>query len=113
MQFDIRSFLESGRKPFEAHFEADFSKADFGGYSVNTPAVCDFTATLTEDGAELLLCVRAHIDAECARCLEPLTRDYDFTREYFVRDRDLEDPDLNCRAMRTVVSTSRSSPIKS
>ena len=31
MQFDIRSFLESGRKPFEAHFEADFSKADFGG----------------------------------------------------------------------------------
>ena len=54
MQFDIRSFLESGRKPFEAHFEADFSKADFGGYSVNTPAVCDFTATLTEDGAELL-----------------------------------------------------------
>ena len=52
MQFDIRSFLESGRKPFEAHFEADFSKADFGGYSVNNPAVCDFTATLTEDGAE-------------------------------------------------------------
>lgn len=94
MQFDIRSFLESGRKPFEAHFEADFSKADFGGYSVNTPAVCDFTATLTEDGAELLLCVRTHIDAECARCLEPLTRDYDFTREYFVRDRDLEDPDF-------------------
>ena len=58
MQFDIRSFLESGRKPFEAHFEADFSKADFGGYSVNTPAVCDFTATLTEDGAAMLLCVR-------------------------------------------------------
>ena len=54
MQFDIRSFLESGRKPFEAHFEADFSKADFGGYSVNTPAVCDFTATLTEDGAAML-----------------------------------------------------------
>ena len=78
MQFDIRSFLESGRKPFEAHFEADFSKADFGGYSVNTPAVCDFTATLTEDGAELLL-IRI----------------------------------LNCRAMRTVVSTSRSSPIRS
>ena len=50
--------------------------------------------TQDEDGATLLLCVRAHIDAECARCLEPLTRDYDFTREYFVRDRDLEDPDF-------------------
>ena len=42
----------------------------------------------------MLLCVKAHIDAECARCLEPLTRDYDFRREYFVRDRDLEDPDF-------------------
>lgn len=25
---------------------------------------------------------------------EPITRDYDFQREYFVRDRDLEDPDF-------------------
>lgn len=37
MQFDIRSFLESGRKPFEAHFEADFSKADFGGVQRKHP----------------------------------------------------------------------------
>ena len=69
MQFNLRTFLESGRKPYMAHFEADFSQADFGGYSVNAPAVCDFTATLTEDGAALLLCVKAHVDAECARCL--------------------------------------------
>ena len=113
MQFDIRSFLESGRKPFEAHFEADFSKADFGGYSVNTPAVCDFTATLTEDGAELLLCVRAHIDAECARCLEPLTRDYDLHANTSCGIVIWRIRILNCRAMRTVVSTSRSSPIRS
>ena len=98
MQFNLRSFLESGRKPYTAHFEADFSQADFGGYQVNTPAVCDFTATLTEDGAALLLCVKAHIDAECARCLEPLTRDYDFRREYFVRDRDLVPAVLLCSA---------------
>ncbi len=94
MQFDIRSFLESGRKPFEAHFEADFSKADFGGYSVNNPAVCDFTATLTEDGAAMLLSVKAHIDAECARCLKPIDQSYNFSADYFVRDRDLDDPDF-------------------
>ncbi len=88
MQFDLRSFLESGRKPYAAHYEADFSQADFGGYRVNTPAICDFTATLTEEGAALLLHVKAHVDAECARCLEPLSRDYDFEREYFVRDRE-------------------------
>ena len=94
MQFNLRSFLESGRKPDAAHYEADFSQADFGGYRVNTPAICDFTATLTEEGAALLLHVKAHVDAECARCLEPLSRDYDFEREYFVRDRDLDDPDF-------------------
>ena len=37
---------------------------------------------------------KAHIDAECARCLEPLDPGLRFTREYFVRDRDLEDPDF-------------------
>ena len=108
MQFDLRSFLESGRKPYAAHYEADFSQADFGGYRVNTPAICDFTATLTEEGAALLLHVKAHVDAECARCLEPLSRDYDFEREYFVRDRD-----LNCRAMKRIVSTLRSWLIRS
>ena len=30
MQFNLRTFLESGRKPYMAHFEADFSQADFG-----------------------------------------------------------------------------------
>ena len=94
MQFDLRSFLEGSREFHNTYFKADFSQADFGGYRVSTPAECDFTATLTEDGAALLLCVRAQIHAECARCLEPLTQDYDFQREYFVRDRDLEDPDF-------------------
>ena len=94
MQFNLRTFLESGRKPYMAHFEADFSQADFGGYSVNAPAVCDFTATLTEDGAALLLCVKAQVSAECARCLEPIHREYDFQREYLVRMRDVDDPDF-------------------
>ena len=59
MQFDIRSFAgEWPASRLKRILEADFSKADFGGYSVNTPAVCDFTATLTEDGAAMLLCVR-------------------------------------------------------
>ena len=65
MQFNLRTFLESGRKPYMAHFEADFSQADFGGYSVNAPAVCDFTATLTEDGAALLLCVCLLYTSRC------------------------------------------------
>ena len=94
MQFDLRSFLESGRKPYQAHFETDLTQSDLNGYTVSEPVLCDFTATLTDDGAALLLCVKACVHAECARCLEPLTRNYDFEREYFVRQRDLEDPDF-------------------
>ena len=53
-----------------------------------------FSATPTADGAALLLCVKAQIHAECARCLEPIQREYAFEREYNVRMRDVEDPDF-------------------
>lgn len=94
MQFDLRSFLENARVPYKAHFLADFSMADFGGYTLAAPAECDFSATPTADGAALLLCVKAQVTAECARCLEPVHRDYDFQRDYLVRIRDLDDPDF-------------------
>ena len=94
MQFDLHSFLENARVPYNAHFLADLSQADFGGFTLAAPAECDFTATPTADGAALLLCVKAQVDAACARCLEPLHRDYAFEREYLVRLRDLDDPDF-------------------
>ena len=113
MQFDLRSFLESGRKPYAAHYEADFSQADFGGYRVNAPAICDFTATLTEEGAALLLHVKAHVDAECARCLEPLSRDYDLSASILCGIVIWMTLILNCRAMKRIVSTLRSWLIRS
>lgn len=94
MQFDLRSFLEGARVPYTARFQADFSQADFGGFTAAGPVECDFTATPTADGAALLLCVKAEIKAECAQCLEPLRRMYDFQREYALRPRDLQDPDF-------------------
>ena len=75
MQFDLQSFLENARVPYNAHFLADLSQADFGGFRLASPAECDFSATPTDDGAALLLCVKAQIDAECARCLEPIHKD--------------------------------------
>ncbi len=94
MQFDLRSFLENARVPYQAHFLADLSQADFGSFALSAPAECDFSATPTAEGAALLLCVKAQIEAECARCLEPIHRQYDFQREYLVRMRDVEDPDF-------------------
>ncbi len=94
MQFDLQGFLENARVPYQVHFMADLLQADFTGFQLAAPAECDFSATPTDDGAALLLCVKAQIKAECARCLEPLRRDYAFQREYLVRQRDLEDPDF-------------------
>ncbi len=94
MQFDLRSFLESARVPYQTHFLAELTQADFGGFTLAAPAECDFTATPTADGAALLLCVKAQVDAACARCLEPLHRDYAFERAYLIRLRDLDDPDF-------------------
>ena len=34
MQFDLRAFLEGARKPYEAHFQADLTQSDFGGYTL-------------------------------------------------------------------------------
>ena len=38
--------------------------------------------------------VKAQVEGECARCLAPVQQAYDFTREYLVRLRDLDDPDF-------------------
>ena len=94
MQFDLRSFHESAKNPYHTEFSTALSQADFGGFTLAAPAECAFTATPTLDGTALLLCVKAKIQAECARCLEPLTRCCELTRDYLVRDRDLEDPDF-------------------
>ena len=94
MQFDLQAFLENARVPYKAHFLTSLPQADFTGFRLAAPAECDFSATPTADGAALLLCVKAQVEAECARCLEPLQRNYDFQREYLVRPQDVEDPDF-------------------
>ena len=94
MQFDLRNFLQSAKTPYTTHFFADLAQADFDGYRVAVPAECFFTATPTQEGAEMALQVKAQVEGECARCLAPVQQAYDFTREYLVRLRDLDDPDF-------------------
>lgn len=94
MCFNIRSFLENPKSPYTTSFFADFSKSDFDGYQVPDAVECTFEAQPTMEGAELTLRVSATIVAECARCLQPLTQQYAFTRDYSLRLRDLDDPDF-------------------
>lgn len=94
MQFDIRNFLQSAKTPYTTQFSADLSAADWDGFRVPDPLECAFTAHPTQEGAMMTLHVKASIEAECARCLAPVHESYDFTREYLVRMRDLDDIDF-------------------
>ena len=93
MRFDVRNFLKNGRTPYTAQFTADMKKMDFDGYSVADPVDICFEAFNVQDGIEMHLHIQAQVQSECARCLEPVTESYSFSREYLIRERDLEDSD--------------------
>lgn len=94
MQFDLRKFLYVGQKPYHNHFTTDLSGDDFPGYRVEQPV--DAVVDVTTDGEtlDLALEVKAQISGECARCLDPVTQDLEFSRNWTLRQRDLEDPDI-------------------
>lgn len=94
MRFDLRNFLLSAKTPYTTQFSADLSAADWDGFRVPGPVECEFTAQPTQEGAEMTLHLRAQVEAECARCLAPVQESYDFTREYLVRMRDIDDVDF-------------------
>lgn len=94
MRFDLRNFLLSAKTPYTTQFSADLSAADWDGFRVPGPVECEFTAQPTQEGAEMTLHLRAQVETECARCLAPVQESYDFTREYLVRMRDIDDADF-------------------
>lgn len=94
MQFDLRKFLYSGQKPYHADLTVDLSQGDFPGYQVNQPVKAVFDASTDGTVLEMQLSVSAVVEGECARCLEPAFEELDFTREWAVRMRDLDDPDF-------------------
>lgn len=94
MRFDLRNFLESAKTPYTTHISVDLSQSDFDGFTVPEPAKVSFEATPTMEGVSMTLQINAEVATECARCLTPIRETYEFTREYLVRQRDLEDPDM-------------------
>lgn len=94
MQFDLRKFLYSGQKPYHNAFTVDFSKEDFPGYRVEKLVSAVFDLTTDGQVLDLTLAVKAQIQGECARCLEPVEEDLVFERQWVLRQRDLEDQDI-------------------
>ncbi len=94
MVFDLRRFLQGEKPPAAVQFCADLSARDFGGMQVPEPAECNFSARLAAEGAALSLVIRASAEGVCARCLAPVEQRFDFTSDFLVRPRDLDDPDF-------------------
>lgn len=94
MRFDMKVFLENGREPYLCQLSEDMSQADFPAYRVLEPVTGSFGAELILEGVAMRLTLHAVVEAECARCLAPLTQTYDFTRTYIVKPAELGDPDF-------------------
>ena len=94
MRFDMRTFLENVSKPYSCTVSEDLSKMDFPGFRALGPVSGSFTAELVLDGIAMTLTLHVVVEAACARCLEPLSRTYDFTRSYLVKPMELDDPDF-------------------
>jgi uncharacterized protein len=94
MHFDLKSFYERAREPFQKKFELDLSHADFRDYRVPDPVACVFMADVVSDGVQMELEIQVTVQAECARCLTAVENSYDIRRSYLVKLSDLEDPDF-------------------
>lgn len=94
MRFDIRNYFKTGKTPYTAQFSEDFSAENFDGSVIREPVTGSFQAVPTADGVVMQLTIAAETDAECARCLTPIHQSYNFNVDYFVKERELDDPDF-------------------
>ena len=92
MQFDLRKFITAGRQPYHAEFQCDLSAHDYAGARIPQPVTAVFDAETDGDEIRMTLRANALVHGECARCLDPVTREETVDTEWIVKERDLDDP---------------------
>lgn len=95
MQFDLRKFIASGSRPYDAEFECDLSAWDFAGARIAQPVTARFTAELDGDAIVMTLRANALVHGECARCLDPVEWEETIQAEWTAKEQDLDDPDFD------------------
>ena len=95
MQFDLRKFITTGAKPYHAEFQCDLSAYDYAGARIPQPVTVVFDAQTDGDEVQITLRAKASVHGECARCLDPVTREETVDTEWIVKERDLDDPDFD------------------
>ena len=95
MQFDLRKFITAGARPYHAEFQCDLSAYDYAGAKIPQPVTAVFDAQTDGDEVQITLRAKASVHGECARCLDPVTREETVDTEWIVKERDLDDPDFD------------------
>ena len=95
MQFDLRKFITAGTRPYHAEFQCDLSAYDYAGARIPQPVTAVFDAQTDGDEVQITLRAKASVHGECARCLDPVTREETVDTEWIVKERDLDDPDFD------------------
>lgn len=95
MLLDIRKIFTGVESPVNSDASLDLSLKDFSGYRIDKPVKTVLKSSFDGDVLKLTVSVTAKINAECARCLEPLEQTLDFTRDFDFRQSDLlcEEPE--------------------
>ena len=95
MQFDLRKFIATGKQPYRAEFQCDLSAKDIAGARIDQPVTACFEAETDGDEVRMTLRATAVVHGECARCLDPVTREETVDTEWTAKERDLDDPDFD------------------
>lgn len=82
MQFDLYKFLTLGVEPAVCEFDLFPSSDAFPDYQLKLPCPVRFEARREGERAVLELCCEATVQAECARCLEPVETTFTVRQQY-------------------------------
>ena len=86
MQFDLRKFITAGTRPYHAEFQCDLSAYDYAGARIPQPVTAVFDAQTDGDEVQITLRAKASVHGECARCLDPVTREETVDTEWTKKD---------------------------
>ena len=89
MQFDLRKFIATGRQPYHAEFQCDLSAHDYAGARISQPVTAVFDAETDGEEIRMTLRAKASVHGECARCLDPVTREETVDTEWTVKEREI------------------------
>lgn len=86
MLLDLRRLFASYDAPLVRDCEFDFSEEELDAYCAQTPVQTHMVLTKEGSMLRMELSVQATLQTECARCLDSIAYEADFTRTFFIRE---------------------------